>query len=151
MPRHPALLALLLALPLAAPAPPAVDRTRLRIAPATIVAGQGPTCLEIRRDDGAPFGAAAGELWVGLTFSRLVRLRGLALPAARPQRIWLEVASLAELWEPPPRAGDRVLVNVYAGDIPIARSTAIGVRDAAAGERPSSCPQPRPSNERTRR
>jgi hypothetical protein len=149
--RHPALLALLLALPLTAPAPPAADQARLRIVPAAIVAGHGHTCLEIRRADGVPFGAAAEELWVGLTFSRLVRLRGLALPAAQPHRIWLEIASLAELWDPPPRAGDRVLVNVYAGDIPIARSTAMAVREAAAGELPSSCPQRRPSKERNRR
>jgi hypothetical protein len=151
MPRRPALLALVLGLPLTLLAPMSADPSRLRIVPATIATGDRPTCLEIRRADGTPFGAPAEELWVGLTFSRLVRLRGLGLPAARPHRLRLEIASLAELWDPPPRAGDRVLVNVYAGDIPIARSTALAVRDAAPGDRPTSCAPPPPANERNRR
>jgi hypothetical protein len=150
MSRHSTLLALLLGLPLTVLVAVGADPARLRIEPPTIAAGDRPTCLEIRRRDGAPFGAAAEELWVGLTFSRLVRLRASALPAARPDLLRLEIASLAELWDPPPGAGDRVLVNVYAGDVPIARSAALAVSDAAAGARPPTCEQ-RPPSERTGR
>jgi hypothetical protein len=150
MRRHSILVGLLFGLPLVLQAARPADPSRLRIVPPTIAAGKRPTCLEIRRADGGPFGAAAEELWVGLTFSRLVRLRGLALPASRPHLLRLEIASLAELWDPPPRAGDRVLVNVYAGDVPIARSTGVTVSDAA-GAHGSRCKPAGPSHERTRR
>ena len=95
--------------------------------------------LRVRRVDGGAWTAVGeGAPWVGITFDRLVRLRTRVAAPGSPDVLAARLPPLGELWDPPPRIGDRLLVVVYVGRRPLGAAAALPLR--AAASRPDVLP-----------
>jgi len=92
----------------------------LVVAPGCLPASGEASTIELRRQDGRAFCPAPGcTPWVGASYGRLVRLPTRGIPSDRPQVLRARLGTLSSRWDPPPAAGETLIVLVYLGDRPI--------------------------------
>lgn len=82
---------------------------------------------------------------IGLSFGRLVRLPAALTNRHGRLRVCADVPALDILFDPPPRAGDELMLVVYAGTRPLSAARAVKVADAAIRGRCHSFPPPNPN------
>jgi hypothetical protein len=77
--------------------------------------------LTIKRTNGQPFMTKAeSALWVGIALNtKLVKFEPKPDEPRAPRTLTVEIEDLETNWNPPPRAGDTLLVAVYQNKQPI--------------------------------
>jgi len=113
----------------------------LELRPAAIGESARDVRLQVVRADGRPFCAGPTcRPWVGVGFARLHRLRPKAAPSGRPVALTVRLSGVGAFGDPPPRAGDALLVVVYVGERPVAAPARL--RIIGDGEGPGERPPP---------